>query len=152
MPTQPQQPTRSAPSQALQELWFATLRKPWTTLVVVPAEAFADAVWVARSLSEFGGTQSGGAIAVIETAGLDLVAIELVVARLKAVNPPGTQATRTIVAIEPIAENASGIAAALAADAALLCVKLGRSTIEAARHSVEQVGKDRFIGCAIVEE
>lgn len=138
------------PPRAIQELWFATLRKGWSTLAVVPADRGTSAEPIARALGEFGGRHRGRPLSVMSTNGLDLAAVGNIVADLR----PGTPAAggeRMILAIEPIADNPMGIAAALAADAVLLCVELGRTTLEGARHTIEQIGADRFIGCVILQ-
>jgi hypothetical protein len=57
---------------------------------------------------------------------------------------------RVIVALEPVVSNPFGIAVALAADAALLCITLGETTLDSAKRTVELIGPERFIGCAAV--
>jgi hypothetical protein len=144
------QPTRSTLAEArLQELWFATLRKPWKTLVVVPADAHTPALEIARALGDFGGRHRGTPVLVRATQGLDLREIGDLVASLGAVGRDPRGGT-SIVAIDPIASNPMGIAAAIAADAALLCIRLGKTMLPAARHAIEQVGVERFIGCVVV--
>ena len=57
---------------------------------------------------------------------------------------------RVVVALEPVVSNPFGIAIALAADAVLLCITLGETRLDAARQTVEAIGAERFIGCAVV--
>ena len=54
-----------------------------------------------------------------------------------------------IVALEPVVSNPLGIAVALAADAALLCITLGETPLASAKRTVELVGRERFIGCVV---
>ena len=62
---------------------------------------------------------------------------------------PGATA-QVIVALEPVVSNPLGIAIALAADAALLCVTLGETPVVSARRTVEMIGRERFLGCVVV--
>jgi hypothetical protein len=57
---------------------------------------------------------------------------------------------RVIVALEPVVANPFGIAVALASDAALLCLTLGETRLDSARRTVELIGPERFVGCAVV--
>jgi hypothetical protein len=57
----------------------------------------------------------------------------------------------TIIAIDPVVLNPDGIPVALSADAALLCVELGRADITSARRTVQLIGREHFIGCVIVK-
>lgn len=57
---------------------------------------------------------------------------------------------KVIVALESVVSNPFGIAVALAADAALLCVTLEETLMDSARRTVELIGPERFIGCAVV--
>lgn len=57
---------------------------------------------------------------------------------------------RVVVALEPVVSNPFGIAIALAADAVLLCVTLGETRLDSAKQTVDAIGADRFIGCAVV--
>ena len=54
---------------------------------------------------------------------------------------------RLLVLIESVLSHPSGVPVALAADAALLCVEMERTSIAAARETVQIVGAQRFLGC-----
>ncbi len=56
-----------------------------------------------------------------------------------------------IVALDSVLSNQAGIPVALAADAALLCVTMGDTELDAARRTVSLVGKDRFVGTVTVQ-
>ena len=139
------------PAQDVQALWFATLRRPWSVLVVVPADRHAPAQQVGRALGEFGGRHRGRPLLVTSTAGLDLGDIANLVAGIEGDGRDGpSYGARAIIVLDPVDENPMGIAAAMVADAALLCIQLGQSSIAAALHAIEQVGADKFIGCAAI--
>lgn len=140
------------PALALQELWFATLRSNWTTLAIVPADTGTSVLGLARALGEFGGRHRGKPLSVMSAAGLDLASIGNLIAGL---DPMGSAAEsarggKVILALDPISENPMGIAAAMAADALLLCVELGKTSLRGARHTIEQLGRDRLIGCVVL--
>ena len=63
---------------------------------------------------------------------------------------PSTTPGKVIVALESVVSNPFGIAVALAADAALLCMTLEETLMDSARRTVELIGPERFIGCAVV--
>ena len=120
----------------------------WKTLVVVPADSGVDPMPVALALGEFGGRHRGRPLLVTSTAGLDLMEVGNMVADLTLRD--GAQGGQTIISIEPVADNPLGIAATMAADAAILVVGLGSTTLLQARHTIEQIGAELFLGCVVV--
>ncbi len=130
-------PIKAVPQDQFRDLWFATLRHEWSALVLVPAHEGASAVPVARLLAEIGG--------------VDLICAEGVTPGSSTRVTQGMLASatrgRVIVALDPVVSNPAGLPVALAADAALLCVMLGKTEIASARRTVEMIGLDRFIGC-----
>jgi len=140
------------PSHALQELWFATLRASWQTLVLVPVGKGLSTLPLARALGEFGGRHRGRPGTVMSTSGLELGAIANLVSELGFGDgaPASARGGKVIVAIDSIVDDPMGIAAALAGDAALLCLELGKSKLAEAQHTIEQIGRERFIGCVVL--
>jgi hypothetical protein len=57
---------------------------------------------------------------------------------------------RVLVALGSIFENPTTVALAQAADRVLLCVTLGVTEISGAEQTVEEIGRDRFIGTVIL--
>jgi hypothetical protein len=55
-----------------------------------------------------------------------------------------------IVSLEPVVSNPLGIAVALAADAALLCITLGETLLASAKRTVDLIGPERFIGSVVL--
>lgn len=156
---EPRQAQRgSVPSLDLRELWFAMLRWEWSSLVLVPSHAGSSAVWIAKALADVGASEPGRATK-ITPQGITLASTPELVEDLNALSTirsmkTGSQRWRggqTIIAIDPVVSNPAGIAAALAADAVLLCVELGKADIASARKTMEMIGRDRFIGCVIVK-
>jgi hypothetical protein len=126
-----------------QQLWFATLRQPWSSLVVIPADSKLSGMVVARALAEVGGLHRGSPIQLISAENLDIAAASRLIIEMTSRVAGGNQ---VIVAIDSVLSNSTGIPVALAADAALLCVGLGETEFRSARRTLDLVGKNRFLG------
>jgi hypothetical protein len=63
---------------------------------------------------------------------------------------PGTSPLEVVVAIHPVTVEPLGLALAQAAEAVVLCVKLGHTNLEAARATIGLIGRDRVIGAVAV--
>lgn len=149
------------PSVDLQELWFSTIKHVWTSLVVVPADESCSAGRIAESLAEMATLHLGKPMTSLITTGLDLARASDLMTSLqvrdavydpevpKGGSPAPWLGRNVVIAIDPLSANPSGIAVAFAADAALLCVKLGRTKMKVAQRTIELIGRERFIGCVL---
>src|SRR3984893_16397531 len=147
------------PSLDLQQLWFSLLRYEWSSLVVVPADEGCSAQRIAESLAEMGTLHLGKPMTSLVTTGLDLartselmtsVMVHEIVRNTdgpKGRSTPPWLGRNVVIAIDPVATNPAGIAVAIAADAALLCVTLGKTRLSDAERTVDLIGRERFIGC-----
>jgi hypothetical protein len=148
----------SLPRLDLQELWFATLRRPWNSLALIPADAGRSCMEIAKALAEVGGMLRRRPAMLLSGENLDLAGTAQLVHNMQSQSTPWTdtpgretqEGPLVIVALESVITNPTGIAIALAADAALLCVELGETDLASARHTVEMVGRDRFVGCVLL--
>jgi hypothetical protein len=160
------------PSRELQELWFATRRRDWKSLVLVPATPGRSAYPLAKALGEVGGIVRMSPVQVVNAEGLDLPRIAALVESMtiasaassvwvsSGVDKLGPAAAQTpasrqqdpamIVVIEPVAQNPLALPVALASDAVLLVLDLGASLLDEARHTIELIGRDRLVGCVLV--
>ena len=160
---------RALPSRELQELWFATRRRDWKSLVVVPAGQGLSALPIAQALGEVGGAIRLSPVHVVNAEGLDLDRIAQLVMDMspefrqpdsvwtsgsvaggRSVEPRISAHRVTIIAIDAVAENPLVLPVALAADAVLLCVVRGQTNLREARHTVELIGRDRMIGAVLL--
>jgi hypothetical protein len=145
------------PRPDLQELWFRTLQYEWSSLVVVPTHESCSAVEIARALGDMAALHYGKPITQIVASELDIGGTAELVTAMVVRDPEGTQADprrpwygrNIVVAIDPVVVNPAGVAIVLAADAALLCVKLGHSRLDETQRTIDLVGRDRFIGCVL---
>jgi hypothetical protein len=55
-----------------------------------------------------------------------------------------------ILAIRPVVADPVGLAVVQAADGAILCVEMGRSRLRSVRRTIELVGRERILGCALI--
>jgi hypothetical protein len=150
-------PDGPLPSLDLQELWFAALSHAWSSLVVVPADRGISSSWIGEALGQMARFHSGGELIHLKAEGLDLHASAELLTLMAARNEPrgpGEQQhpwleRHAVVVIDPVVTNPTGVAVALAVDAALLHVRLGRTNVRSARRTIELIGRERFIGCVI---
>jgi len=153
-----QQHSGILPALDLQELWFTTMRWEWSSLVLVPAHASGSAIWIAKALAEIGIPQQSRAAKITAQGAMLAATSELVgdlvtqstIRSMKSSNERW-KTGHTIIAIDPVVSNPAGIPVALAADAVLLCVEIGKTDIASARKTVQLIGREHFIGCVIVK-
>ena len=131
------------PSNDVQRLWFATLRKEWNSLVVLPAHAKGSGTAIGRALAQVASLHKDSAIKLVSAEGADLAgASRLIIDMTSHVASGGM----VIVVLDSVLSNPAGIPVALAADAVLLCVQLEDADVESARRTVEMIGESRFVG------
>jgi hypothetical protein len=141
------------PSIDFQKLWFQTQRRPWSSLVVVPADPGRTAAEIAISLGKVGTILGDSAPKVLnaERMGAPVVAeliADLSNQRLSPISGAGRR--RIIISIESILSNPLGIGVAQAADTVLLCVRKRRTKLAAARTTIELIGREHFVGSVIL--
>jgi len=146
----PEKPTTrmpELPANDVQRLWFATLRKDWNSLVVLPAHARGSGSQIGRALAQVASLHKDSAIKLVSAEGADLAgASRLIIDMTTHVASGGL----VIVVLDSVLANPAGIPVALAADAVLLCVQLDETDVESARKTVDMIGESRFVGAVTV--
>ncbi|HTP30288.1 MAG TPA: hypothetical protein VMK12_32110 [Anaeromyxobacteraceae bacterium] len=137
---------RKAPA-ALQQLWFATLRSPWSSLAIVPAHPGCRAREIAQALTEVGTAHTGKPVRLV---GAEQIELKQSADLIHEIESQVLAGTRVIVALDPVVQNSAGIAIALAADAVLLAVVLERGDLASARRTVDLIGSQRIIGSVVL--
>jgi hypothetical protein len=135
-------PELGYPSIDWQKLWLATQRRPWRSLAVVPVGEGVSAVRVARALAHAGACHLGHTVEVIDASSITLE-------QLRASTEAWIErrgAERVFLALGPVLTSPASLALAQSADAAIVCLMLGESSIVEAQRTVEEVGKPRFLG------
>ena len=140
--------SHQAPRSNLHEQVLACLRGDWKALVVIPADPSVSSLALAEALVDASRLVTTRPTILIKAEGLAEAAIsQLIVEMVDHVHSGG----RVVVAAESVLGRQATIPFVIAADAALLCVRLGLTSIENARRTIELVGRERFIGAVTLE-
>jgi hypothetical protein len=120
----------------------------WKSLVIVPAGKEVDAVSVARALASVGRVHLSREVGVIDATQVGLGDLKTRLGELRSRTSHGET---ILVAVQPVKDSPTSAAFAEAADAALLCVTLGDSNLGDASAVIDEIGRDRFLGTAVLE-
>lgn len=131
------------PEGEWQELWFATLVRPWSSLVVVPASPGVSGLVVASALADVAKLHRAKPVQMVNAESTELVDAN---ALIESVRHQTAKGELVIIAVGSLFENQASIPIARAADAALLCVELGGSDFHSAEKTLQMIGKERFLG------
>lgn len=131
------------PEGEWQELWFATLVRPWSSLVIVPASEGVSGLAVASALADVAKLHRAKPVQMVNAEATELVDAN---ALIESVRHQTARGELVIVSVGSLFENQAAIPIARAADAALLCVELGGSDFASAEKTLAMIGRERFIG------
>jgi hypothetical protein len=131
----------------LQHLWLSLLPHSWRSLAVLGASSGVPTIEVANSLAHIAWTYTGQPCVVFDMRDLTLRGLEQQVRDMGAQLRGGE---RVFIALRSLAENPTASPLAIASDAVVLCVQLGKTDIKNARKTVERVGRERFLGSLVV--
>jgi len=149
--TQPFSVLSSTPAAAAQALWFAVQRKPWSSLAVLPAGHGGSALAAGNALYDVGLLASGGPMRLLDARAVTLATsasfIVNMTSLLTASERRSSAAQRLVVVLASVLEQPASIPIALAADAVVLTVALGTTTLDDARQTIGLVGAEHILGC-----
>ncbi len=139
-----QVPARINPT--LQRIWVRSQMNAWTTMAIIgSSDKMPEGTMnVARGLARVA-AESGGALGLIDGRALELKHLAQVQARLRS-----TVARQTVVVLPLPRDNPVTVSVAPASVAAIMCVILGETSRIVAAQTIEQVGRDRFLGSVIL--
>jgi hypothetical protein len=137
------------PPTELVELWFELCHRPWSSVVLVPADAGESAGPLARALADVGSRLRDAPVTAIVQDQLEYATAAALAERVAAVARSPERA-RVVVAVPPLVLEPLGTAAVQAADAVILCVEPGRTRLEAARRTIALAGRERVVGCLLL--
>ncbi|HUM09629.1 MAG TPA: hypothetical protein VLT82_01645 [Myxococcaceae bacterium] len=147
-------PGASIPALPMQQLWFSIQRLPWASLVLVPADPGTSSQEVGKALHDVGKLTMGDRLRMLDARGLQLPATAPLILDMSGAAPVRPAATewseRVLVLVDSVLSQPSGIPIALAADAVVLCLTLGKTPVAAARETVKLIGAQRFVGCITI--
>ncbi len=136
------------PDRRWQQIWFAAMRRPWSSMALVPARPGTSALYMGEALASVGRLHGDRAVKLLDAETTELPAVADVGKSMAAIVDRRELA---VVATDcPLARPAS-IAIARMADAAVLVVALGEARFSEARRVMDLVGRDRFIGAVTLE-
>jgi hypothetical protein len=131
-----------------QPVCLAVLRAEWTTLALVAAGPGAAGRGMARALVETARACRLGAVRELAPAGVGPAQVPQVLDELVAARSGDGRAVVTVE--DPVASPASA-PLVVAADKVLLLVRLGASRVRSIAAIVELVGRDRVLGCVLLQ-
>jgi hypothetical protein len=141
----------SPPARQYQELWFTMLRRNWASVVLVPADVDGSAESVARSLVEAGRWARGGPITLfVMSKPVDYATSAQIIASPGVPSAADRIPEKVVIAIQPVIAEPLGLAVAKAADAVILCIEKGSTHLDAARRTIEMIGRDRIAGSLFI--
>ncbi|MFT3768673.1 MAG: hypothetical protein QM820_24770 [Minicystis sp.] len=132
-----------------QRLWLAIQRTPWRSLAVIPAHHDIPTTRVARAITQVATRHLGPTALVGDATAITLDRLQAAVSCWIA-RPEGDP--RVVLALAPVLTSPASLALAQAADAAILCLSLGRTALADAARTVEEVGRSRLLGAVILKE
>jgi hypothetical protein len=94
------------PSTDVQRLWFATLKKEWSSLAVLPSHPGGSAEPIARALAKVASMQKDAAIKLINASGTDLAGASRLIIEMTSHVAQGGLA---IVVLDSVISNPAGI-------------------------------------------
>ncbi len=135
--------------QRLYQQLLTCMRGSWHSLVVIPAEPGISVYDIADALVEVSSLVRGTTAALFNAEGQGInAASKIIVDMVSHVDADGL----AVVAIDSVVDKQAGVPIVMAADAALLCVHLGRTQTFNAQKTIEIVGAEKFIGALTIEK
>jgi hypothetical protein len=138
------------PPLSMQQLWFSLQRLQWSSLLILPASPESSAMDFGRPLYQVARLAMGPRVRLLDGRGVKLTrTAPLILDMTGASSDRGaaSEGDRVLVLLESVISHPSGVPVALAADAAVLCVDLGKTTLAHAKETLRLVGAQRFVGC-----
>jgi hypothetical protein len=129
-----------------QRMWLCTQSRDWRTLALVPGDEQTSTFDVANLMVRLA-LDHGESIHVADLRELRLQDVD---AFLEGSRWDATHGDRVIFATPPASVTLATVPLARAADCAILCVSLGMTRVKEIRDSIEQIGREHFLGSLLV--
>jgi Mrp family chromosome partitioning ATPase len=131
----------------LQKLWLATQKRQWRSLAVVAGSKGVPTLEVADTLAKIAWWYRGQPTCVVDLRDLSL---RLVEHQLQEIASQTQHGERVIIALRSVAENPTVVPVAELADAVIMCVELGKTSMGDAKKAVDEIGRGRFLGTIVL--
>jgi len=137
-------------------LWFALAQRRLLSLALVPMDAEQNVSRLGAALADVGRRLGDSPVTAIAGDQIDYAFVARaseIIATTGRGHPkrPGASPLEVIVAIQPVTVEPLGLAIVQAADAALLCVSMGRSHLSDVRKALDLIGRDKLAGWVSVD-
>ncbi len=143
----PPQRSPLADDVRMQHLWLGLEKRPWRSLAVVSASKGVATLSAANSLAKIAWWYTGVPTCVFDMRDLSLRLLEH---QLRDMASQLHGGERIFIALRSTSENPTAVPLAQAADAAVLCVELGKTDMKAAERTLDAVGRQKFLGTILV--
>ncbi|HEY1956350.1 MAG TPA: hypothetical protein VGH28_12075 [Polyangiaceae bacterium] len=132
----------------LQNLWLALHKKSWRVLAVVSAAPNGSTLDVANALADAALQYEGVKPTVIDLRDVKLRFVEGEKARLEEHRRNNES---IVVALASPDRSPASLALAQAADAAIVVVRLGETSMKTAMRAADEIGRDKVVGAVIAK-
>ncbi len=129
-----------------QRVWLRAQSRDWRILALVPGDDQACTLDVANLIAAFA-RDHGEEVVVADLRELRLKYVDTC---LEGMRGAASQSERIIFAMRSPSKNMATIRLARAADCAILCASLGFTSLDSVRDTVEQIGREHFLGSLLV--
>jgi hypothetical protein len=137
----------------VQELWYRLAARPWSSLAVVSPDRTPNTLRLARSLAELGTLHTRHVVDLIDGLQLDPDRAAAIAQRVGSQGSgPSVAEPRFVIAVDSPIVNPVAIRLLATADAVLMLLEKGVSSIPQARRIVEIVGPERLVGAVLAVE
>jgi hypothetical protein len=144
----PFEPEKRSEDVALQKLWLATQRRPWRTLAFIGLTPSVDTLSLAQLFAKLAWWYSGEPSCTFDLRELSLRLVEYHQQEVAAQAQTGA---RIFIALGPTGTNPTAIPMGRSADGILLVVERGKAKIDIAKRTIEEVGRERFLGAIVLK-
>jgi hypothetical protein len=128
-----------------QRIWLGAQSRTWRTLAIVPVDDWVSAYEVAKLISALG-VHHGISVGAADLGSLGLTGADDILEGARFV----CRQDRLVFATSTITQNLAAVALARAADCVVLCVSLGSTSLRLVEETIQQIGKERFLGSIVV--
>jgi len=132
--------------RAAETIWVAAQRSVWSSLVIIPAEPGLVTSPIAQAVAAVGSAQRGETVEYLHLGGMALAESRALAERLA----EKARSYRYVAAVDCPLESQTALLLSSSADAAILVVERGHTTLASAKHTLELVGSSRFVGAVVL--
>jgi hypothetical protein len=149
MGSTPPPPLPAGPIDAAwQRIWLRAQGREWVSLALIGSSTHSpDATMRVAGMLARISEELGHPLVVLDARNVELRTMASIQARMRSLAARGT---RAITVLPLPMYNPITVPIAQAADAAMLCVFLGESRVTNSQQTIEQIGRDRFLGTVIL--